>query len=287
MQRALFALICAAIIAILTPHQTFAASRPEQPLLTPGTPAPDFSAIGMDGKPLRLSDYRGKIVVLDFWASWCPPCNEEMPGIEDLYLKYKSQGVVVLGLNIWDDADPAFQWIQAHPQYNFTFAHDPAGYASRYPSSTSPPSLGDPFRVWGVPTTYIIDPGGNVYFDGVVASETDLATALNSEIQAINTPPTINDGEILLTGTVSVASSGKSTFQIAATSVTSSDDETTTFDTARPKTVTTSFQTAITDLGAPIQVSALTVGTHLYVVGTDGGKGKAIVARAIVVPQQN
>jgi peroxiredoxin len=69
--------------------------RPE-----PGHPAPHFQLTTMDGKEVSLDDYKGKVVMLNFWGSWCEPCREEMPALESVYEKYKDQGFVVLGINI-------------------------------------------------------------------------------------------------------------------------------------------------------------------------------------------
>lgn len=70
-----------------------------------GQPAPDFSLTSLDGKTLKLSDFRGKAVLLNFWATWCEPCKIEMPWFVDLQKKYGPQGLQVLGVAM-DDASP-------------------------------------------------------------------------------------------------------------------------------------------------------------------------------------
>jgi peroxiredoxin len=70
-----------------------------------GQPAPDFTLASLDGKTLKLSDYRGKAVLLNFWATWCEPCKIEMPWFADLQKKYEAQGLQVLGIAM-DDATP-------------------------------------------------------------------------------------------------------------------------------------------------------------------------------------
>src|SRR6476661_6100772 len=70
-----------------------------------GQPAPDFSLASLDGKTLKLSDYRGKAVLLNFWATWCEPCKIEMPWFVDLQRKYGPQGLQVFGVAM-DDASP-------------------------------------------------------------------------------------------------------------------------------------------------------------------------------------
>lgn len=65
-----------------------------------GEPAPDFTLLDLDGKQVSLSDYRGKVVLLNFWATWCTPCRAEMPDLQRTYDNLKDQGFVVLGVNI-------------------------------------------------------------------------------------------------------------------------------------------------------------------------------------------
>ncbi|PWK14431.1 thiol-disulfide oxidoreductase ResA [Tumebacillus permanentifrigoris] len=75
-------------------------TKKEPTVLEIGQAAPDFQLQTLDGKPVKLSDYKGKVVLLNFWASWCEPCRQEMPDIEKAYQAYKDQGVVVLGSNL-------------------------------------------------------------------------------------------------------------------------------------------------------------------------------------------
>ncbi len=71
-----------------------------------GVPAPDFTLPSLDGRKVKLSDFRGKAVLLNFWATWCPPCKVEMPWFEDLQKQYAQDGLVVLGVAM-DDTEPA------------------------------------------------------------------------------------------------------------------------------------------------------------------------------------
>ena len=71
-----------------------------------GVRAPDFTLTSLDGRKVKLSDFRGKTVLLNFWATWCPPCKVEMPWFEDLQRQYAKDGLVVLGVAM-DDAEPA------------------------------------------------------------------------------------------------------------------------------------------------------------------------------------
>lgn len=77
-----------------------------RPKFKVGTEAADFALKDAEGKEVKLSELRGKIVLLDFWATWCGPCRSAMPGLQKLHEKYKDKGLVVLGINIFDNSDP-------------------------------------------------------------------------------------------------------------------------------------------------------------------------------------
>jgi thiol-disulfide isomerase/thioredoxin len=139
-------------------------AAPPPPLLKPGVAAPDFSAEKWGGGTLKLSDYKGKIVVLDFWATWCGPCQQSMPHIESVNKSIQGQDVAVVGVCVWDDKPAYEQWMPKNQsKYSFQFAFDPAGRAN----SNIAQAL---FKVSGIPTTYIIDRSGNVA-DAIVGYE--------------------------------------------------------------------------------------------------------------------
>jgi len=116
-------------------------------------PAPDFSGKLITGESFNLSDARGEVIVLDFWASWCGPCREEMPLLASLQREYRDQGVRVLAINVDTEAESMNAFLRdlgiALP---FPILPDPKG---------SIPSL---FDIKGMPTTVFIDRDGVIRF---------------------------------------------------------------------------------------------------------------------------
>jgi len=115
-----------------------------------GQPAPDFSLASLDGKTLKLSDFHGKAVLLNFWATWCEPCKIEMPWFIDLQKKYGAQGFQVLGVAM-DDASPS----------------DIADFAKKmgvnYPIVIGKEAVGDQYGgLPYLPSTFYIDRDGKV-----------------------------------------------------------------------------------------------------------------------------
>ena len=117
--------------------------------LDPGTRAPDVGLKDLAGKPVSLADLKGRVVLVDFWASWCAPCREELPVLEGLYRKYQGQGLVIVGVGLDKDAKNLSKFLRANP-LSFTVVHDAEGaVADRY----APPKM---------PSSYLIDRKGIV-----------------------------------------------------------------------------------------------------------------------------
>ena len=136
--------------------------RPEAPKVTLNSLAPNFLATTIDGKQVALTDYRGKVVVLDFWATWCGPCEQSMPGMEKLRSKIKDPKVVFLWLCVNDDQANYRQFVKSNPQYGFSFLFDPAGVQN----SDHPTGISAEYSVTGIPATFVISPFGHVVFRG-------------------------------------------------------------------------------------------------------------------------
>jgi DsbE subfamily thiol:disulfide oxidoreductase len=115
------------------------------------TQAPDFTLKSRDGKNVRLSDLRGQVVLLNFWASWCGPCRQEMPILDDIHKQYSSLGFSVLGVNLDAKSSKAINYLKDTP-VTFPVLYDPKGDVS------------GTYGVQAMPSTVIIDKDGNVRF---------------------------------------------------------------------------------------------------------------------------
>lgn len=93
-------IILAILVAAIAYTVYVTATKDKNQLVKAGDDAPDFILKDMDGKTHQLSDYKGQGVLLNFWGTWCPPCKEEMPALNNSYNKYKDQGVQVISINI-------------------------------------------------------------------------------------------------------------------------------------------------------------------------------------------
>jgi peroxiredoxin len=126
-------------------------------MLKVGAVAPDFPATDAAGKSVKVSDYRGKVVILDFWATWCGPCIASMPHTQEVAAHYKDQGVVVLASCTSDDRKKFETWVKRNQeQYpDILFSHDPL---ERSPDRAARKLYG----VGGIPQQFIIDREGKV-----------------------------------------------------------------------------------------------------------------------------
>ncbi len=114
-------------------------------------PASDFALdlFWPEAGRFTLSEQRGKVVLLDFWASWCPPCREEAPGLERVWNEYRERGVVFVGVNIFDDTDLALEYLRE--------------YRLSYPNGTDPSGeIPVEYGVSGVPEKFLIGRDGQL-----------------------------------------------------------------------------------------------------------------------------
>lgn len=178
MKPHVLSLAAAFIAAGLVAFAATPARPPRPPLLANGVDAPDFSALRADNSKVKLSDFRGQVVLVDFWSTWCGPCKATMPNLEKLHKKLQPQGLVVLGVCVWDDRAKFDGWLK-EPQVPTSYlkVFDPAGKAS---AESIARKL---YSVSGIPTFYLIGKDGKIVFSGVgsgPATEKALDKALAS-----------------------------------------------------------------------------------------------------------
>ncbi|MBV8342644.1 MAG: TlpA family protein disulfide reductase [Gammaproteobacteria bacterium] len=112
-------------------------------------PAPQFTLASRAGQDVSLAQYKGQVVMLNFWASWCGPCRQEMPLLESIYKKYSKMGFTLLGVNVEPDAQAANEWLKQTP-VSFPILYDKDSKVSKL------------YDVAGMPSTVIIDRSGKL-----------------------------------------------------------------------------------------------------------------------------
>ncbi len=138
-----------AVLALLAYGFTRELRYIESPML--GRPAPLFSLTLLDGGTVRLEALRGKVVFLNFWASWCPPCRAEAPMLETTWKQLKDQSVVFVGINTQDEEPRARAFLEE--------------FAISYPNGRDPGGrIAIDYGVWGLPEAFVIDPAGRITY---------------------------------------------------------------------------------------------------------------------------
>lgn len=154
-----YAGVAAAVAVVVTLVVLGWAERDRFVAAEAGADAPAFTAVDLAGDSVRLADYEGQVVMLNFWATWCPPCLEEMPSMQRLYDELRDDGFVVLAVSL--DAPPPGQDVRElvgeyvdRLELTFPILLDPEGVVE------------EAYNVSGLPTTYVIDRDGRI--DGKV-----------------------------------------------------------------------------------------------------------------------
>ena len=161
-----------------------AASAAEFPPLSHGltalgepTPAPASRLQDLGGRPHDLADFRGRLVLVNSWATRCPPCRREMPSLEGRYQQLRDRGLKVVAVDLGQDADTVFAFAgQLDPPPTFPMLLDPDGLAA------------PTWRVKGLPTSFLIDPQGRVILRAVGGTEFDHPATLEQLLPYLPTP---------------------------------------------------------------------------------------------------
>jgi thiol-disulfide isomerase/thioredoxin len=126
-----------------------------------GALAPEIHVQSLSGKAVDLSDYHGKVVLLDVWASWCGPCKQELPMLDDMAKRLRSDDVVVLAVPVDQERANVTKFLRARPHWALTIAHDPKG------------QVADRLAPEKMPTSYVIDREGVIRYvnSGFVPSD--------------------------------------------------------------------------------------------------------------------
>lgn len=130
-----------------------------------GLPALTFSAVTASGEPIELEDYRGKVVLLDFWASWCAPCRQEMPNVKSVYGKYHEKGFEIIGVSL-DDKKSKFEEYMQSQQMPWPQIFDGKGWRSE---------IGNLYAVSAIPSTYLIDQEGIIRYKNLRGNDLEKA----------------------------------------------------------------------------------------------------------------
>lgn len=156
----------------------------EQPPLTHNltpvnstTKAPPLRLQNMDGEMVDIADLQGKVVVVNFWATWCPPCRREMGSLERLHLATKDKNVAVLAVDVGEDVDTVFSFmgtVEPSPSFPILFDTESDVMVN--------------WEVRGLPTTYVIDPSGAIKYRAVGGREFDHPELLKAVIALANEP---------------------------------------------------------------------------------------------------
>ena len=151
-----------------TPEEEELDAKYAATLLKPGTDAPDFTLNDLSGKPVQLSDFRGKTVVLVFWASWCPDCRAEIPQLKSMWASSDPAKVKFVSVSFDREYDTFRQFV-SEQELPGVQLFDPAGKKDS--------SIGAAYGVQWIPSLYVINPEGKVALSTVIADKVASALA--------------------------------------------------------------------------------------------------------------
>lgn len=159
------------IIVIMTLLVVSCAKEKKQAIL--GGEAPDFTLSELNGTEVRLSKLKGRVVLIEFWATWCPPCRESIPAMNELYRKYNDKGLVLLGISV-DKGQNVEEDLRA-------FVKE---YSIQYPVAIDSKNINNLYGVYSIPTTVLIDKEGKIALKNIGYSS-EIEERLSSEIERL------------------------------------------------------------------------------------------------------
>jgi len=164
---AIHTLLVLLLFSVCSPAQAQESLTPMQP----PKPAPVFKLPDMDGEVFSLQQYRGKPVIINFWATWCPPCREELPSMNRAWQKIKDDNIAMIAINVGEDEDTIFSFMGDYP-IDFQMLMDQDGNTIKQ------------WPIKGLPTTFVIDPQGRMAYRAIGGREWD-ANHLLDKIRAL------------------------------------------------------------------------------------------------------
>jgi len=139
-----------------------------------GQPAPELTVQNLSGKPVKVSSFRGQVLLLDIWASWCGPCKQELPMLDEMAARLRSKGVEILAVSVDQQRANVEKFLGGRGRWSLTVAHDPKG------------EVAERLQPEKMPTSYIIDRQGIIRYvnSGFVPSDARQTEARLSELAA-------------------------------------------------------------------------------------------------------
>lgn len=165
-------LIRIALITLMVFLVSSSCTREKKPAIK-GDEAPDFKLSTTNGSEVHLSDLRGKVILIEFWATWCPPCRESIPIMNEIYKKYNEKGLVLLGISV-DKGRNVVEDLRA-------FVGE---YSIQYPVLIDSKNVNNIYGVYNIPTTFLIDKEGKIVLKNIGFSP-DVENKLSAEIERL------------------------------------------------------------------------------------------------------
>lgn len=154
-------------VQVLTSIERQAGAKKLQAALQPGATFPDFNETDINGKPFTLANYKGKVVLLDFWATWCGPCRAELPNVLETYNKYHSKGFEIMGISLDENKEKLVQFIK-DKNIPWQQYFDGKGWENK---------LGQKYGITAIPATFLIDGQGKIVARDLYGEELTKAVA--------------------------------------------------------------------------------------------------------------